>query len=107
MHIQNLVKLYHFVLKILSRNEILNVVLTSIKGHNSITNARKMMCSNPNLDLVNINASTQFGETISISSQHIKRKRNDDGRNDGQPKSSIAPLFQSGAIIRKQSITIM
>ena len=25
--------------------------LTSIKGHNSTTNVRKMMCNNPNLDL--------------------------------------------------------
>ena len=29
----------HFVLKILSGNEILNEILTSIKDHNSITNA--------------------------------------------------------------------
>ena len=46
MHIQNLVKFYHFVLKILSRNEI-------------------------------------------VMDRWI----------DGQPKSSTAPLFQSGAII--------
>ena len=39
MHVQNLVKFYHFVLKILNGNEI----LTSFKGHNSITNVRKMM----------------------------------------------------------------
>ena len=72
MHIQNLVKLYRSVLKILSRNKILNEILTSIKGHNSITNARKMMCNNPNLDLVNINVYTKFGEILSISTQDIE-----------------------------------
>ena len=31
------------------------------QGHNSGTNVRKMMCKNPNLDVVNINAYTNFG----------------------------------------------
>ena len=53
MHIQNLVKSYYFVLKILSENEILTEILTPIKGQNSIKNARKMMCINSNLYLVN------------------------------------------------------
>ena len=57
MHIQGLVKLYQFVLKILSRIEN----LTSIKGHNSVTNLRKMTGNNPNLDLVKINAHAKFG----------------------------------------------
>ena len=39
MHIQNLVKFYHSVLKVLSGNEILYQVQTSNKDHNSITNA--------------------------------------------------------------------
>ena len=92
MHIQNLVN----VLKILSGSEILNVILTSIKGYNSIKNARKIMSNNRDLDLVNINVATKFGEIISISSQHIEQKRNDDGRNDGQPKSSIASFIKVG-----------
>ena len=57
----NLVKFYQIVLKILSRNEILNEILTSIKGHNSDTNVRNMKRNNSNLDLVNINAFTKFG----------------------------------------------
>ena len=32
-----------------------NEILTSIKGHNSIANLRKMMLDNPNLDLINVN----------------------------------------------------
>ena len=43
---------YPFVLKIISGNEI----LTSIKGHNSGTNEKKMTSKNPNLDLIKINA---------------------------------------------------
>ena len=41
-----------------------------------------MMCNNLNLDLVNINVYTKFGEIISISSQDIERKPNNDGRTD-------------------------
>ena len=48
MHTQNLVKLHPVVLKILSGNEI----LTSIKGHNSVINVRKLTRNNPNIDLV-------------------------------------------------------
>ena len=49
MCIQNLVRFYEFVLKILSGNEI----LTSIKGRNSIKILHKMTCNNPKLDLIN------------------------------------------------------
>ena len=52
---------------------------------------------NPNLEYVNINPYTELGKIPSICSQDIERKRNYDGQNDGQPKSSIAALFQSGA----------
>ena len=34
--------------------------------------------SNPNLDLININALTQFSETLSVSSQDIEWKQNSD-----------------------------
>ena len=51
MCIQNLVKICPLVLKILSGKEI----LTSIKGHNSVANLRKMTLYNPNLDLINVN----------------------------------------------------
>ena len=51
--------------------------MTSIKGHNSVKNLRKVMYNNPNLDLgVNINAQTKFGQILSIGSQVIEWKRN-------------------------------
>ena len=74
MHIQNFVKLYPFVLKMLSGKEI----LMSTMGHHSVTILPKMTGSNPNLDLVNINAYTQFVEILSTWSQDIERKRNSD-----------------------------
>ena len=74
MCIQNLVGFCQFVLKILSRNEI----LTSIKGHNSVKILRKMMFNNPELDLVNDDVHTKFGQILSIRSQDIERKQNSD-----------------------------
>ena len=70
--IQKLVGFCQFVLKILSRNEI----LTSIKGHNSVKILRKMTGNNPKLDLVNDDVHTKFGRILSIRSQDIERKRN-------------------------------
>ena len=58
-------KFCQFVLKILSGNEN----LASIKGHNFITNFRKMAGSNPNLDLGSIKAYTKFGQILPIRSQ--------------------------------------
>ena len=66
----NLSENLQFVLKILSGNEI----LAKIKGHNSGTNVLKMMCNNPNIDLVNIISYIKFGENLSICSQDIERK---------------------------------
>ena len=74
MCIQNLVKFCPLVLKILSGNEI----LTSIKGHNSVANLQRMTLYNPNLDLVNANVYTNFGQILFIHSQDIERKRNSD-----------------------------
>ena len=51
--------------------------------HNSGTNVGKIMCNNPKLDLVNMNAYIKFGEILSVYSQDIERKRNfgvDQGR---------------------------
>ena len=45
-------------------------------GHNSSTNVLNMMCNNPNLDFVNINAYIEFGENLSVCSQDIEQKRN-------------------------------
>ena len=60
--------------------------MESIKGHNSGTNVQKMMCYNPKVDLVNMNAYIKFGEILSIRSQDIERKRNfglNQGRSSG------------------------
>ena len=78
MHIQNLVKFYQFVLKILSGNEILNEFLTFVKGQNSVSNVRKMISNNPKLDLVSINAYITCSKILSICSLDIEQQRNYD-----------------------------
>ena len=74
MCIQNLVLICQFVLKILSKNQI----LTSIKGRNSVANLRKTKIYNTNLDLVTDNVYTNFGLILSIFSQDIEQKPNFD-----------------------------
>ena len=74
MCIQNLVLFCQFVLKILSKNQI----LTSIKGHNFVANLRKTKIYNTNVDLVNDNVFTKFGLILSIPSQDIEQKPNSD-----------------------------
>ena len=71
---QNLVSICHFVLKIFSKNKI----LTSIKGCNSVTNLRKTMINDTNIDLVNDNVNTKFGLYRSIRFQNIEQKLNSD-----------------------------
>ena len=80
MCIQNLVLFCQFVLKILSKNQI----LTSLKGRNSVAYLRKTKIYNTNLDLVTDNVHTNFGLILSIRSQDIEQKPNFDvikGRN--------------------------
>ena len=77
MCLQSLVSFCQFVLKILSKNQI----LTSIKGHNSVANLRKTMIYmiyNINVDLVNDNVYTKFGLNWSIHFQDIEQKLNSD-----------------------------
>ena len=74
MCIQNLVLFSQFVLKILSKNQI----LTSIKGRNSVANLRKTKIYNTNLELVTDNVYTNFGLILSIRSQDIEQKPNFD-----------------------------
>ena len=62
-------------LKSLSRNKI----LTSINGN---TNKEKLTVNNPNIDIVNINVYTMFGEILTICSLDIEWKRNS-GINQG------------------------
>ena len=68
MCIQNLVTFCQFVLKILSKNQI----LTSIKGRNSVANLRKTIIYNTNIDLVNDDVYTKFGLILSIRFQDIE-----------------------------------
>ena len=74
MFIQNLVSICKFVLKILSKNQI----LTSIKGSNSVAKLRKTMIYNTNIDLVNDNVYTKFGLNRSIRFQDIEQTLNSD-----------------------------
>ena len=74
MCLQNLVSFCQFVLKILSKIQI----LTSIKGRNSVANLRKTMIYNTNVDLVNDNVYTKFGLNRSISFHDIEQKLNFD-----------------------------
>ena len=50
----------------------------SIKGHNSVKILRKMMGDNPNLDLVDVDVHTKFGQILSSHSQDIEWKPNSD-----------------------------
>ena len=79
MCIQTLVSFCQFVLKILSKNQI----LTSIKGSNSVANLRKTMIYNTKVDLVDDNVLTKFGLNLSIRFQDIEQKLNSDV-NQGQ-----------------------
>ena len=74
MCLQSLVSFCQFVLKILSKNQI----LISIKGRNSVANLRKTMIYNTNVDLVNDNVYTKFGPNRSIHFQDIEQKLNSD-----------------------------
>ena len=68
MCIQNLVKFSPFILKIWSKN----LILDSIKGRNSVANLQKITIYFTNVDLVNDDVYTKFGLILSISSQDIE-----------------------------------
>ena len=68
MCIRNLAKFCPFILKILSKNQI----LTSIKGRNSVSNLRKTTIYNTNIDLVNYDVYTKIGLILPISSHDIE-----------------------------------
>ena len=74
MCFQSLVSFCQFVLKILSKNQI----LISIKGRNSVANLRKTMIYDTNVDLVNDNEYTKFGLNRSICFHDIEQKLNSD-----------------------------
>ena len=79
MCIQYLVSFCQFVLKILSKNQI----LTSIKGRNSVANFRKTTIYKTKVDLVDDNVFTKFRLNRSIRFQDIEQKLNSDV-NQGQ-----------------------
>ena len=66
--IQNLIKFCPYILKIWSKNQILE----SIKGRNSVANLRKTTVCNTNIDLVNNDVYPKFGLILSIPSQDIE-----------------------------------
>ena len=74
MCIQNLVKFCPFILKIWSKN----LILESIKGRNSVANLRKTTIYFTSVDLVNDDVYTNFGLILSIRSQDIEQKPNSD-----------------------------
>ena len=74
MCLQSLVSFCQFVLKILSKNQI----LMSNKGRNSVANLRKTMVNNTNVDLFNDNVYTKFSLNWSIRFQNIEQKLNSD-----------------------------
>ena len=74
MCIQTLVSFCQFVLKILSKTQI----LTSIKGRNSVANLRKTTIYNTKVDLVDDNVYTKFSLNRSIRFQDIEQKLNSD-----------------------------
>ena len=74
MCLQSLVSFCQFVLKILSKNQI----LTSIKGRNSVANLKKTMIYNTNVDLVNDNVYRKFGLIRSIRFRDIEQELNSD-----------------------------
>ena len=65
MCIQNLVKFCPFILKIWSKNLILDSI-------NSVANLRKTTIYFTNIDLVNDDVYTKFGLILSIRSQDIE-----------------------------------
>ena len=68
MCIQNLVKFCPFILKIWSKN----LILESTKGRNSVANLQKTTVYFTNVDLVNHDVYTKFGLFLSIRSQDIE-----------------------------------
>ena len=74
MCLRSLVSFCQFVLKILSKNQI----LISIKGRNSVANLQKTMIYNNNVDLVNDDVYIKFGLNRSIRFRDIEQKLNSD-----------------------------
>ena len=70
MCIQNLIKFCPFILKIWSKNQILE----SIKGRNSIANLQKTMIYNTKIDLVNADVYTKNGLNLLLSYSDMNQR---------------------------------
>ena len=66
----NVTKIHQLVY---SSNDLLtiNEISTSIKGHNSVENERKILLNHPNPHLLSINAYTKFDRNAQIKSPDI------------------------------------
>ena len=73
-HRQNLVKIHSFILKILSGNKILGLLM----GRNSVMNKRKLTLNNSKLNVVNIYAYAKVGQNPFFRSLDIECKGNSD-----------------------------
>ena len=73
MHLQNVIKIHPFVLKILRKNTFLHQSRAI-----TVKNERKIFFNNPNLHLVNINAYTKFDRNPQNYSQDTEHKQNSD-----------------------------
>ena len=51
-----------------------NEILTITKDHNSVVNLQILKCSNPNLDLVKVNAYAKFDKIPSFLLQDTEQK---------------------------------
>ena len=69
-----MVSICSFLLKILSKKQI----LTSIMARNSVANLRKTMIHDTKIDLVNDNVYTKFSLNRSIRFQDIEQNLNSD-----------------------------
>ena len=75
----NVCTIFGQILSILSQDieKKLNSGIKTRAILNSVTNLRKMMHNkcNANLDLVNINVNTKFGQTLSVLFQDVEREK--------------------------------
>ena len=105
MCIQTLVSFCQFVLKILSKNQI----LTSIKGRNSLAHLRKTTIYYTKVDLVNDNVYTKFGLNRSIRFQDIEQKLNSDnlgGRTGLMVRASDSGSGDPGSILGRVGVFV-
>ena len=100
MCIQTLVSFCQFVLKVLSKNQI----LTSIEGRNSLANLRKTTIYNTKVDLVDDNVFTKFGLNRSIHFKDIEQKLNSDAKSRAVTLLQICRISNSSKLSCMSSI---